>query len=99
MAGVHLGPDPELVEGLAAGLMALGVELEDRVALLASTRYEWVLAFLATQVAGAAVTPLDPAPPTTTLARALAESGARVVIAEDYDAVRRCGGSGPGSAT
>ena len=78
----------ELVEGLAAGLMALGVAVEDRVALLASTRYEWVLAFLAAQAAGAAVTPLDPAAADDDVARALAESGARVVVAEDYDAVR-----------
>ena len=78
----------ELVEGLAAGLMGLGVQVEDRVALLASTRYEWVLAYLAAQAAGAAVMPLDPAAADDDLARALAESGARVVVAEDYDAVR-----------
>ncbi len=82
------GQTRELVEGLAAGLLALGVAVEDRVALLSSTRYEWVLAFLAAQAAGAAVTPLDPAAADDDLARALAESGARVVVAEDYDTVR-----------
>src|SRR5689334_15367420 len=78
----------ELVEGLAAGLLGLGIEVEDRVALLASSRYEWILAFLAAQAAGAAVVPIDPTSTEDEVVRVLAESGARVVIAEDYDAVR-----------
>jgi long-chain acyl-CoA synthetase len=78
----------ELVEGLAAGLLALGVEPEDRVAVIASTRYEWVLAYLATLWAGAAVTAVDPGADDDTIARVLADSAARVVIAEDYDTVR-----------
>ena len=51
----------DLVEGLAAGLVALGVQPEERVAVMATTRYEWVLAFLAVQFCGAAVTLVDPA--------------------------------------
>ncbi len=77
-----------LVEGLAAGLVALGIEPEDRVAVMATTRYEWVLAFLAAQFAGAAVTPVDPTADDAHVAGVLRDSGARVVIAEDYDAVR-----------
>ncbi len=34
----------ERVDILAAGLIALGIQAEDRVALVSSTRYEWVLA-------------------------------------------------------
>ncbi len=49
-----------LVEGLAAGLLALGLEPEERVAIVASTRYEWVLAYLATLWAGGAVTAVAP---------------------------------------
>jgi long-chain acyl-CoA synthetase len=75
----------ELVEGLAAGLLALGIEPEDRVAIVARTRYEWVLAFLATLWAGGAVTAVDPDADDETLARVLADSGARVVIGENYD--------------
>jgi long-chain acyl-CoA synthetase len=75
----------ELVEGLAAGLLALGIQPEDRVAIVTRTRYEWVLAFLATLWAGAAVTAVDPDADDETLARVLADSGARVVIGEDYD--------------
>jgi long-chain acyl-CoA synthetase len=77
-----------LVEGLAAGLVALGVEPEDRVAIAASTRYEWVLASLATLWAGGAVTAVDPDAGDDTITQVLTDSRARVVIAEDYDAVR-----------
>ncbi len=75
----------ELVEGLAAGLLALGIEPEDRVAIVAHTRYEWVLAYLATLWAGAAVTAVDPDAGDDVLAGVLADSGARVVIGEDHD--------------
>ena len=77
-----------LVEGLAAGLVGLGIQPEDRVAVMATTRFEWVLAFLAVQFSGAAVTLVDPAAGDAEVGDVLADSGARVVIAEDYDAVR-----------
>jgi long-chain acyl-CoA synthetase len=77
-----------LVEGLAAGLVALEVQPEDRVAVMATTRFEWVLAFLAVQSCGAAVTLVDPAADDAEVAHVLQDSGARVVIAEDHDAVR-----------
>jgi long-chain acyl-CoA synthetase len=76
-----------LVEGLAAGLLALGIEPEDRVAIVMSTRYEWVLGYLATLWAGGAVVAIPAAADDDTIAAMLADSGARVVIAEDYDAV------------
>lgn len=44
------------VEAVAAGLLALGIAPEDRVAIASSTRYEWVLADLAIMCAGAATT-------------------------------------------
>jgi long-chain acyl-CoA synthetase len=78
----------DLVEGLAAGLLALEVQPEDRVALILSTRYEWVLGYLASLWAGAAVTVIDPAADDTTITRVLADCGARVVLAEDYDTVQ-----------
>ncbi len=77
-----------LVEGLAAGLVALGIQPEDRVAIIASTRFESVLAILATQFAGGAVTAVDPAGSDAEVAYVLRDSGARVVIAEDYDTVQ-----------
>jgi long-chain acyl-CoA synthetase len=77
-----------LVEGLAAGLVALGIKPEERVAVMATTRYEWVLAFLAVQFSGAAVTLVDPAASDAEVAHVLQDSGTRVVIAEDYEATR-----------
>src|SRR3954452_1553709 len=76
-----------LVEGLAAGLLALGLQPEERVAIVASTRYEWVLGYLATLWAGGAVTAVPPTADGDTIARILADSGARVVLAEDFETV------------
>ena len=81
------GQTRPLVEGLAAGLLALGIQAEDRVAVIASTRYEWVIAQLAALWAGAAVTAVDPGADDETIATVLADSGARVVVAEDYETV------------
>src|SRR5262249_19698827 len=78
----------QLVEGLAAGLVALGIAPEDRVAVMTSTRYEAVLAFLAVQFSAAAVTFLDPSADDAEVAHVLQDSGARVVIAEDVEATR-----------
>src|SRR5690606_20932639 len=50
----------ERVNRIAAGLLALGVQLEDRVAVASSTRYEWVLADAGIMCAGAATTTVYP---------------------------------------
>jgi long-chain acyl-CoA synthetase len=81
------GQTHALVEGLAAGLLALGIGPEERVAIIASTRYEWALGYLATLWAGAAVTAVPAGADDDTMAGLLVDSGARVVIAEDYDTV------------
>jgi long-chain acyl-CoA synthetase len=78
----------ELVEGLAAGLVALGIRTEDRVAIVSTTRYEWVLAALAAWSAGAAVTTVRPGTADDHLAHVLQDSAARVVVAEGHDQVR-----------
>ena len=44
------------VEALTAGLLALGIEPEQRVGIASSTRLEWILADLAVMCAGAATT-------------------------------------------
>ncbi|HEY2878155.1 AMP-binding protein [Nocardioides sp.] len=82
------GHTNDLVVGLAAGLLALEVEPQDRVAIIASTRYEWVLGYLAILWTGAAVTAVDPTADDDTIAQVLADSGARIVLAEDYDLVQ-----------
>jgi len=44
----------ELVSRLAAGLLSLGIESEQRIGIAASTRYEWILSDLAVVVAAPA---------------------------------------------
>jgi long-chain acyl-CoA synthetase len=71
------------VRAIAAGLLALGVRPEDRVAIAASTRLEWILADFGILCAGAATTTVYPTTPAADVAFILRDSGARVVFAED----------------
>ncbi len=71
------------VRRLAAGLIALGVEPEQRVAVASATRYEWVLADLAVMCAGAATTTVYPTTTASDVAYIVANSGSRVVFAEN----------------
>ncbi len=68
---------------LAAGLVDLGVQAEERVALMSSTRLEWVLSDLAVMCAGGATTTIYPTTIHEDVAYILADSGSRVVIAEE----------------
>ena len=68
---------------IAAGLLALGVGLEDRVAIASGTRMEWVLADIAIMSAGAATTTVYPSTQHEDVAFILGDSGARVAFAED----------------
>ena len=68
---------------MAAGLVALGIESEQRVALASSTRYEWVIADLAVMLAGAATTTIYPATSEADVAYIVSDSQSRIVFAED----------------
>lgn len=68
---------------IAGGLIALGIAPEDRVALASSTRYEWVLIDFAVMCAGAATTTVYSTTNDTDTAYILANSGSRVVVAEN----------------
>ncbi|HUO38218.1 MAG TPA: long-chain fatty acid--CoA ligase [Mycobacterium sp.] len=72
---------------IAAGLISLGIAPEDRVALASSTRYEWVLVDLAVLCAGAATTTVYPKTTAGDTAFIVANSGSRVVVAEDQSQV------------
>jgi long-chain acyl-CoA synthetase len=74
---------------LAAGLIDLGVAPEERVALASGTRLEWVLADLAVMCAGAATTTIYPTSLAGDVAYILADSGSRIVIAENADQVAK----------
>jgi long-chain acyl-CoA synthetase len=67
----------------AAGLVALGVQPEDRVAIASSTRYEWVLADLAVMCAGGATTTIYPTTIAPDVSYIVSNSGSVVVFAED----------------
>ena len=71
------------VVDLAAGLLALGIQTEDRVAIASSTRLEWILADLAITLSGAATTTVYPTTAESEVAFILTDSGSRVVFAED----------------
>ncbi|MFY0406193.1 AMP-dependent synthetase/ligase [Solicola sp. PLA-1-18] len=77
------GQAGQSVSELAAGLVALGVEPEQRVAIASGTRWEWILADLAINAAGAATTTVYPTSVADDVAYILADSESRVVFAED----------------
>src|SRR5690349_21285455 len=66
---------------IAAGLVELGVVPEDRVALAASTRLDWVLCDLGILSAGAATTTVYPTTEPADAAFILSDSGSKVLIA------------------
>ena len=71
------------VKAVAAGLMALGIQPEDRVALAASTRIEWIIAYLGAMCAGAAITTIYPSTNADETAFILSNSGSRAMFAEN----------------
>ncbi|MEV8307867.1 AMP-dependent synthetase/ligase [Streptomyces flavidovirens] len=77
------GQAAERVYAIAAGLIDLGVQPEERVALASNTRVEWILADLGVMCAGAATTTVYPSTNAEESAYILADSESRVLIAED----------------
>ena len=74
---------------LAAGLLALGIKPEERIAIISGTRYEWILADLAVMCAGAATTTVYPSTEGSDVAYILADSGARIAFAENDEQVEK----------
>ena len=79
----------ERVDLIAAGLISLGIQSEDRVALASGTRYEWVVADFGILSAGAATTTVYPTTNAPDVAFIVANSGSRIVIAEDDKQVEK----------
>jgi long-chain acyl-CoA synthetase len=77
------------VWALAAGLISLGIEAEQRVAIASSTRLEWILADLAINCSGAATTTVYPNTAADDVGYILADSNSRVVFAEDATQVAK----------
>ena len=68
---------------LAAGLLALGIEREDRVAIASSTRMEWILADLAIMCAAGATTTVYPSTQHEDVGYILPTPNPKMVFAED----------------
>ncbi len=73
----------ETTKTLAAGLLALGIRPEERVAIASSTRIEWLYADLAVMCAGGSTTAVYPTTAVDDVAFILADSDTRIVFAED----------------
>ncbi|HEX7717103.1 MAG TPA: AMP-dependent synthetase/ligase [Marmoricola sp.] len=70
------------VRAVAKGLVAAGVEVGDRVALLSRTRYEWTLFDYAIWFAGGVTVPIYETSSAEQIEWILEDSGARAVVAE-----------------
>jgi long-chain acyl-CoA synthetase len=79
----------EQVSRLAAGLLALGLQPEQRVGIASGTRYEWILADLAVMCAAGATTTVYPSTNAEDTAYILSDSECRVVFAEDDEQVAK----------
>ncbi len=77
------------VTKLAAGLLSLGIEPEQRIGIASGTRFEWILADLAIMCAGAATTTVYPSTMSDDVSYILADSECRVVFAEDDEQVAK----------
>jgi long-chain acyl-CoA synthetase len=77
------------VQGVAKGLVAAGIDVGDRVALLSKTRYEWTLLDYAIWFAGAVTVPIYETSSAEQIQWILQDSGAKAVVAEGADHIAR----------
>jgi long-chain acyl-CoA synthetase len=77
------------VTAVAKGLVAAGIEVGDRVALISKTRYEWTLFDYAIWFAGAVTVPIYETSSAEQVHWILSDSGARAVVAETPDHLAR----------
>ena len=75
----------ERVQELAAGLLSLGIQSEQRVGIASGTRYEWILADLAIMCAGGATTTVYPTTNSRDTGYILGDAECQVVFAEDEE--------------
>lgn len=77
------------VRAITCGLRHLGIENEQRCAILSSTRYEWMLADMGILCAGAATTTIYPSNTPEECAYIIGDSQSVIVFAEDDDQVAK----------
>jgi long-chain acyl-CoA synthetase len=73
----------ERARAIAAGLLSLGLDREQRVGILCNTRVEWLLADMGVLSAGGATTTVYPSSTAEESAYILADSAARYAFVED----------------
>jgi long-chain acyl-CoA synthetase len=73
----------EAIEEIALGLVDLGIEVGDRVCILAETRLEWTLASLGVSAAGAVAVPVYPTNAPSECKWVAGNSGARAIFCEN----------------
>src|ERR1700727_481229 len=83
------GQAVEAINEVALGLAALGIQVGDRVGILADTRWEWTMASYGISAAGAVVVPVYPTSSASECAWVLGNSGARIAICENADQVAK----------
>jgi long-chain acyl-CoA synthetase len=83
------GEAVEAIDEVALGLVEVGIEVGDRVGILADTRWEWTLASYGISAAGGVVVPVYPTNSARECAWVLGNSGARAVICENADQVAK----------
>ncbi|GAA4758263.1 AMP-dependent synthetase/ligase [Nocardioides endophyticus] len=77
------------VSAVAKGLIAAGIEVGDRVALISKTRYEWTLFDYAIWFAGAVTVPIYETSSAEQVQWILSDSAARAVVTETPDHLAR----------
>ncbi|MEU8297308.1 long-chain fatty acid--CoA ligase [Micromonospora sp. NPDC048909] len=80
-------------KAVAAGLHGLGLGLEEPVAILAPTRLEWVIADLGIMCAGGATTTVYPTTEPEDATYIIADSGSRVLFADNADQAAKIAGA------
>lgn len=77
------------VDAYAAGLLALGLQPEQRVAIVANTRIEWILTDYAINCAGGATTTIYPNTQGADFAHIVTDSGSVILIAENDEQIAK----------
>ncbi|MFI5492081.1 AMP-dependent synthetase/ligase [Actinoplanes sp. NPDC051859] len=84
----------ERAKAIAAGLIGLGIGLEDRVAILSNTRLEWALVDLGINCSGGATTTVYPTTEPEDASYIIADSGSKVLVAENPQQAMKINGAG-----
>ncbi|MAT60866.1 MAG: long-chain fatty acid--CoA ligase [Micrococcales bacterium] len=80
---------------IAAGLVSLGAEMEDRIAIASGTRLDWIVADYGIMLSGAATTTVYPSTEKPDVQFILEDSGTTILIAEDQSQADKADGDLP----